>query len=86
MNIKELDLLEKQEMRNKIISRTEVLDKVGDLLLLSNTEYATIEQVSDYYKVSERWVKQLVSQHEDEIYSDGFRVYRKSEEIGRAHV
>lgn len=32
MNIKELDLLEKQDIREKVVSRTDVLDKVGELL------------------------------------------------------
>ena len=38
MKIKELDLIEKQDIRERVIDRTEVLDKVGDLLLLPNTE------------------------------------------------
>lgn len=73
MNIKELDLIEKQEMRNKVINRTEVLDKVGDLLLLPNTEYATTGQVANYYKVDVSVIKMQVSLNRDEIIEDGVK-------------
>lgn len=73
MNIKELDLLERQEMRSKVVNRTEVLDKVGELLLLPNTEYATTEQVSDYYKVNISVIKMQVSLNRDEIMEDGVK-------------
>lgn len=79
MNIKELDLLEKQEMRNKVINRTEVLDKVGDLLLLPNTEYATIEQVANYYNVGIEAIQSIVKRQRDELNSDGFKTLTGSE-------
>jgi hypothetical protein len=77
--MKELDLIEKKELRDGFIDRMEVLDKVGELILLPNTEFATIDQVAAYYNVSERWIKELVSNNHEEITSDGFRVYGKGD-------
>ena len=75
MKIKEIDLLEKKESREEFISRTEVLDKVGDLLLLPNTEYATTEQVAEYYNVGKDVIRQIKVRHNDELESDGVASY-----------
>ena len=80
MNIKELDLLEKQDVREKVISRTEVLDKVGDLLLLPSTEYATTNQVANYYEVTQRHIEDLIKSNKDELISDGFGI-RKADDF-----
>lgn len=79
MNIKELDLLEKQDMREKVIGRTEVLDKVGDLLLLPNTEYATTEQIADYYEVDRASIRQVIARNNDELELDGIKRLKGSE-------
>ena len=39
----EFQLVEKRELREEFIGRMEVLDKVGDLILLPSTEFATTE-------------------------------------------
>ena len=57
--MKEVDLLQRKEAREDCISRVEVLDKVGELLLLPNTEYATTRQVAEYYGVSLDAIKTL---------------------------
>lgn len=79
------ELLEKRELREKVITRTEVLDKVGELLLLPNTEYATTEQVAEYYKVGKEAITSLVHDNRDEIESDGYRVL-KGKEIKNSHI
>ena len=48
--MKELDLIENQDIREKMISNVSVLEKVKDLLLLGDSEFATTQQVADYYK------------------------------------
>ena len=74
----EKELLEKKDLREEVISRTEVLDKVGELLLLPNTEYATTEQVAEYYKVGKEAIKTIVFNHVEELSSDGYKTDRKS--------
>lgn len=76
----ENELLEKKDLREKVIGRTEILDKVGELLLLPNTEYGTTEQVADYYKVTTRCIEELISEHKEELISDGFGL-RKADDF-----
>lgn len=66
-------LLEQKELRESVINRLEVLDSVGEILLLPNTEYATTEMVANYYRVDIDVVKQLTVRNKDEIVSDGYK-------------
>ena len=54
---KEEELLEQKELREKVIDRLEVLDNVGEILLLPNTEFATTEMIAKYYKVAITTIK-----------------------------
>lgn len=77
----ENELLEKEDLREKVIGRTEVLDKVGELLLLPNTEHGTTEQVANYYKVTTRCIEELISEHKEELTSDGFGLRKANDFI-----
>ena len=77
--MKEMDLLQRKEAREDCISRIEVLDKVGELLLLPNTEYATTKQVAEYYGVGVRAITSLVFDNKDEVVSDGYKVMKGKE-------
>ena len=41
--MKELDLIENQDIREKMIGNVSVLEKVKDLLLLGDSEFATTQ-------------------------------------------
>ena len=69
--MKEVDLLQRKEAREDCISRVEVLDKVGELLLLPNTEYATTEQVANYYEVGIEAVRKLFQRNKEELVHNG---------------
>lgn len=69
----ENQLLEQKELRESVIGRIEVLDKVGDLLMLGNTEYATTSQVATYYGVDESSIRQIIARNSDELLSDGLK-------------
>ena len=64
-------LLEQKELRESVINRLEVLDSVGEILLLPNTEYATTEMVANYYKVEKKALQKLVERNRDELNTDG---------------
>ena len=81
MNINNVDFLEKRDLREKVIGKVEVLDKVGNLLLLPNTEYGTTEQVANYYKVDIEVIKKIATRNEDELISDGYKNFRKNNVI-----
>ena len=46
--MKETDLLENKEFREKLVAKVEVLEKVKKLLLIPGTELATARQVANY--------------------------------------
>lgn len=76
---KENELIEQKELREQMIERVEVLDRVKELILLPNTEYATTEQIAEYFSVGESAIKSLVFDNNDEILSDGYKVLTKNE-------
>lgn len=57
----QVQLLENEELREQLIGRIEVLDTVGDLLLLDTLEMATVEQVAKYYGTEVGTIKMCVS-------------------------
>ncbi len=79
MYMNEVQLLENKEMRETYMERLEVLDQVGNLLLLDELGMATFSQVCNYYHVSEGTLKSVVFEHGDEVESDGYKVYAKDE-------
>lgn len=83
--VKEVDLLQKKEVREEYMTRLEVLDSVGELLMLPNTEMATVKQVAEYFGVGERAITSLIFDNKDEMESNGYKVY-KGGEINVFHV
>jgi RNA polymerase-binding transcription factor DksA len=77
----EAELLENKERREEMIDRIDILDKVGTLLLLPNTQLTRIEQVADYYKVTQRHIELLLSENREELESDGIRIYKAEDFI-----
>nr|WP_024835436.1 hypothetical protein [Clostridium sp. 12(A)] len=69
--IKETDLLENKEYRERLVVKVEVLEKVKKLLLIPGTELATVRQVANYYEVGEEAIKSLVYRSRDELEKDG---------------
>lgn len=67
-----------KETREEMINNVSTLDKVKDLILLPNTDYATIEQVASYYEVGLQAIESIVLRHRKELDSDGFELFRKS--------
>lgn len=65
------NIISDRSMRDKCVGHYEVLERVKKLLLLPGTEMMSIEQVADYYEVSDRWIKELYGYNREEIDSDG---------------
>lgn len=80
-NKKEFELVGNRVMRESMIDEVGVLDKVKDLLLLPNTEYATTEQVATYYEVDVESIKKLTTRNKDELTPDGYNLFRKDNVI-----
>lgn len=82
----ENQFVENKGTRDEFISRVDVLDRVGDLILLPNTEYATTEQVADYYGVSTETINTITLRNKEELESDGYSLKSKSDVISFLNV
>lgn len=76
---KNTNLVENKELREELIGRVEVLDRVGNLLLLDELEMATTEMVASYYGEDVSTIKMCVKNNRDEIESDGYKVWKKND-------
>ena len=79
MEEKGLELINSKEERDKNIGRVEVLDRVGGLMILPNTEMTTLPMVAEFYKVSDRQIQRIIKDNREEIESDGYRVWKVKE-------
>lgn len=68
--MKEIDLIEKKDAREKLISRIDVLDKVKKVNTLADTDYMTTNQVAEFYEVNQDIIRQLYKRNKDELLSD----------------
>lgn len=81
--MKEIDLINNEELRSKCIDHYEVLEKVKRLLLIPDTNFMTVIQVAEYYStiyesedkednlVTPEALRKLYSLHKDELDRDG---------------
>ena len=81
MEEKGLELINSKEERDKNIGRIEVLDRVGGLMILPNTDMTTLPMVAEFYKVSEVQIRRIIKDNREEIESDGYRVWKLKEII-----
>ena len=79
-------LLENKSFREEYIGHTDVLDKVKELILLPNTEFGTLEQVSNYYEVGKEAIETLVIRHKDELENDGYATFKKNKVIEMLNI
>ena len=70
----ENELLTNGNLREELVEHYEVLDKVKELLLIPGTEFATTQQVADFYEVGLKAITSLINDHREEVESDGMTV------------
>lgn len=75
-----LEIIESKEARDKMMERSEVLDKVKKLFLIPGMEMMTTKQVAEYFEVSTDMLKEVYRRNKDEIDSDG-TVLKKVDEF-----
>lgn len=72
-------LVERKDEREKCYDRIEVLNQVGELLLIPNNEYATMDMLAKYYDVPRTTINSLVEDNLDELIDNGYKVVKGSE-------
>ena len=75
----ENELLTNVKRREENMGRVEVLDKVGTLLSLPNTELYTTEMVANYYEVGIEAIQSLIKDNKEELKTNGFKLMKRSE-------
>jgi len=84
--MKENEIIENKQIRENLAGRVEVLDKVKQIITLPNIEYATTDQVAEYYKTPLQTIETIVLRNRDELNTDGFKTFKKSETIKMLNI
>ena len=71
INIEDLTNKNAIQTRNKLIGRTEVLEKVKRLLLIPTMEVMTTKMVADYFEVEHNAIKKCYQRNKEEFAQDG---------------
>lgn len=79
MTSAELTAKNNRELRDKLVARTEVLERVKTLFMVDGIELATTQQVADYYEVPVKTVQMCKLRNEEELASDGLRLWTLAE-------
>lgn len=66
-----VEIIDSKELREELAGRIDVLEKVKQLLLIPETDYATTSLVAEYYQVSNESIRQIIVRNHDELVEDG---------------
>lgn len=69
--LKEIQIAEQKDLREQYIGRTEVLEKVKELMLIPEMECMTIRQVAEYYEVDTHTLQMCYECNKNEVDLDG---------------
>jgi hypothetical protein len=72
-------LIESRSLRESVIDRTDVLDKVKKLVMLPDDLHISVEMAASYFEVSKSTIEAVIHDHRDEVESDGLKVLRGEE-------
>lgn len=64
-------IINDKELREELIQRVDVLEKVKELLLIPKIEAMTLKQLANYYEVDPHTIEMVCSRNADELKSDG---------------
>jgi restriction system protein len=77
--INESALLESKTLRDGVLERTDVLDRVKALSLLPDGMHVTTAMVAAYFEVTVEAIRALVHDHRTELEANGYRVLAGTE-------
>lgn len=72
--MQKLEIIEELSVRNSLIERVDVLDKVKQIVYFGNTDYITVNLALKYYGVNESTLKMLLKNNKSELITDGLKV------------
>lgn len=84
--ITELDFIDLKSLRDENINRVEVLDRVGTLVMMPNTEFANMHQVAAFYQTELATIETVVRRNLSELEEDGFKTFKQKEVIALLNI
>jgi hypothetical protein len=75
----DLALVESRTLREEKIKNIEVLDKVKSIQYLTDNFIVTVNQSANFYEVPEGTIKSTISEHKNELKSDGLKILKNKE-------
>lgn len=75
----QLALIESKTLRESVIDRVDVLDKVKSLAMLPDDVNTSMEMVAEYYEVPKQTINSLLHDNREELWSDGVRTLKGAE-------
>ncbi|WP_419996517.1 restriction endonuclease [Streptomyces boninensis] len=72
-------LLESRTLRDSVMRRTEVLDRVKALSLLPDGMHVTTAMVAAYFNVGENVLRAMILDHQEDLVANGYRVLSGTE-------
>ncbi|BFH10572.1 hypothetical protein M5X00_03085 [Paenibacillus alvei] len=75
----QLALIESKTLRESVIDRTDVLDKVKKLAMLPDDMNVSIDMAAEYYEVGKEAINSCIKDNRSELESDGLRVLMGNE-------
>lgn len=66
-------------LRNELITKVEVLDKVKVVKLMPNHLFVGTEDAANYFEVNVEAIKSIIKRNRDELISDGLFVFKNHE-------
>lgn len=69
-----IELLEKKDLREQLIGRIDILNKVKDIFLLPKIEAMTVKQVAEYFEVPLETIQGCYKDNKMEIDKDGVTI------------
>lgn len=82
MNIDTDKLIENKKLRDAMMERTDILDKVKNLFLIPSLDMMTARQIAEFYEVDANTVKLCYQRNKKEIDSDG-TIVKKSQDFAK---
>ncbi|BFH15879.1 hypothetical protein WJ0W_003315 [Paenibacillus melissococcoides] len=72
-------LIESKTLRESVIDRTDVLEKVKKLTMLPDDLHVSVEMAAEYYEVGKEAINSCIKDNRGELESDGLRVLTGNE-------
>lgn len=73
------EFIDNKEMRSKVSSHVEVMDKVKQMAMIPNVEFFSQEMIANYYEVELSTIQMTVDRNKEELKIYGYQLKRRKQ-------